>query len=187
MKTIIVIMLLLLLILIIEYPSIVLPLIVFTGTILFFIIRRTRSKLEKEEKLISKAINETSNKYKGLKSEIDIPVETRIVHYKSGDTKLLEGNLQIWFRDGILHFFPFIPVINRPIDIQNRVYLLEINIKDIECFFREESKEIDTILKYSNRGEDYFMIFSHRDYRIFKEIIPEKDLSLNLKKYTHLL
>ncbi|NMA85806.1 MAG: hypothetical protein GX968_00610 [Tissierellia bacterium] len=181
MRTIIVIIFLLLLLLTIEYPNIFLPLIILTGTILFFTIRRTKNKLQEEEQLISKAINETANLYRRLKSQIDIPVETRIVHYKGGDTKILEGNLQIWLRDGILYFFPFIPVIDRPIDIQNKVYLLEINIKDIEYFFREEKKGRDIVLKFSNKGEDYSMIFSHRDYRIFKEIMPDKDL-YSLKK-----
>jgi hypothetical protein len=75
-----------------------------------------------------------------------------------------------------LHFFPFIPVVDKPIDIQNQVYLLEINIKDIEYYFKEEKKGRDTILKFSNKGEDYSMIFSHKDYRIFKEIVPDKAL-----------
>lgn len=175
MKSIIAIILLLLLFLTIEYPTIFLPLIIFIGAMLFFFIRRARSKLEREEQMISRAIRETSNIYKEIKSQIDIPVETRIVHYKGGDTEILEGNLQIWFRDGVLHFFPFIPVINRPIDIQNKVYLLQVDIKDIEYFFKEESKERNTVLKYSNEEENYSMMFSNKDYRIFKEIMPDKD------------
>lgn len=175
MKSIVAIILLLLLLLITEYPNILLPLIILIGIILFFIIRRTKNELEKEEQVISKAISETSNMYKELKSGIDIPTETRIVHYKGGDIGILEGNLQIWFRDDILHFFPYIPVINRPIDIQDKVYLLKINIKDIDYFFKEESRGRDTILKYSNRGQEYSMVFSNRDYRIFKEIMPDKD------------
>ena len=176
MRTFALITLLLLLLLTIEYPSIFLPIIILTSAILFFIIRRTKNKFEEEEERISKAINESSNLYKILKSQIDIPIETRIVHYKGGDAKILEGNLQIWLRDEILHFFPFIPVVDKPIDIQNQVYLLEINIKDIEYYFKEEKKGRDTILKFSNKGEDYSMIFSHKDYRIFKEIVPDKAL-----------
>ena len=175
MKSVIAIILLLLLLLIFEYPNIVLPLLTIIGIILFFTVRRTMNKLEREEQVISRAINETTKKYKETKSKIDIPVETRIVHYSGGDARILEGNLQIWLRDGVLHLFPFIPVIDRPIDMENKVYLLKISLKDIECYFMEEGKGRHTILKYYNKGQIHSMAFSNRDYRIFKEIIPDKD------------
>jgi len=179
LRSAIIIILLLLLLLIIEYPTIFLPLIVSIGGILFIIIKRTSNKIAREEQAISQSIEESSNIYKKIKSEIDIPIETRIVYYKDGDVGILKGSLQLWLKDGVLHFFPFIPVINKPIDIRNKVYLLKINVRDIEYFSREESRGRDTILKYSHKGQDYLMIFSNKDYRIFKEIIPDKDFDFS--------
>lgn len=174
LKSAIVILLLLLLLLIVEYPTIFIPLVILVGGVLFIIIKRAYDKVLKEERAISEAIEESSDIYKKIRSEIDIPVETRIVYYKGGDVGILEGSLQVWLKDGMLCFFPFVPVIDEPVDIKDKVYLFKINIRDIECFCKRENRGRDTILKYSNKGKDYLMEFSNKDYRIFKEVIPDK-------------
>ena len=177
MKSVLVILSLLLLLFIVEYPKIFIPLIILTSSILFFRAKKVNDRMLKEEQIISESIEKSSNIYNKIKSEIDIPIETHIVHYKGGDVNILEGNLQVWLKDDMLHFFPFIPVIDKPLDIEDKVYLFKINIRDITCFSRNMGKE--TILKYSNKGEDYSMLFSSRDYLIFKEIIPNKAYKLS--------
>lgn len=177
LKSVLVILSLLLLLFIVEYPKIFIPLVILTSVVLFIMAKKANDRILKEEQIISQSIEKSSKIYNKIKSQIDIPSETRIVHYKGGDVNILEGNLQVWLRDGILYFFPFIPVIDEPLDIEDKVYLFKINIRDITYFFSNMGKE--TILKYSNKGEDCSMVFLGRDYLIFKEILPNKVYKLS--------
>lgn len=180
MKELVAIILLLSFPLTIRYPFIFIPIYLILGSLIYYIVSKTSHEIERENEKISHSIREATSKYEKLKLEVDIPTETRIVYYEKGDENILEGSLQTWLQEGVLYFFPFIPIIDKPINIDRKVYLLKININNIEYFSKD--KKAGTILKYINKGQEYEMVFSNRDYKVFKELIGGKDYKLFKKE-----
>jgi hypothetical protein len=168
-----IIILLILLLFTWEYPRIFIPIIVLTSGVLFISVKKVNNKILEEEKAIEEAKERFWEKYDEIKSKINIPVETRIVHYKEGDANILNGNLQAWVEDDMLCFFPFVLSLDETIDIDEKINLLKIFIDDIDYITRD-GNDGKTILKYYFRDKDYSMIFTSRDYMILKEMFPEK-------------
>lgn len=164
-----------------QYPAIFIPVLLVGLTIAYIIIKRAKSRIEKREEEISQSINEATSLYEKLRSKIEMPTETRMVYYQEGDVNILEGSMQMWVEEDALKLFPFIARINKPMDIKNQVYLLTIDIGDIESLFRDDRMEDRTILRYFYRGKEYRMKFSSRDYEVFRELIPDKSFA-SLKK-----
>lgn len=164
-----------------QYPAIFIPVLLVGLLLAYIIIKRAKSKIEKKEKEISQSVNEANNLYEKLRSEIAMPTETRIVYYQEGDVNILEGSMQMWVEGDDLKLFPFIAIIDKPLDIKNQVYLLTIDLGDIESLFKDDRRQDGTILSYSYQGKEYRMKFSSRDYEVFKELLPDKSFA-SLKK-----
>lgn len=157
-----------------EYPKISLPIIIVGVIILFILTKKINDKRIEEERTVTEAKERFWEKYSAIRSKVTIPAETHIVCYKDGDANILNGNLHVWIKDGMLCFFPFIPSVDEGIDINERVNLLKIFIEDIDYYTAIDNRE--TILKYDFKEKNHSMIFTNKDYKIFRELLPEKDI-----------
>ncbi|QQY78897.1 hypothetical protein EDD65_10450 [Keratinibaculum paraultunense] len=181
-----IVLLLIIFIFIVDYPNIFIPVILVIGGILFIKSTRAYNQLTDKEKKTIKAKDRVWRKYNEIKSMINFPIETHIVHYIKGDSNILKGSLHMWVQDKNLCFFPFIASIDGAnsisMDIEKNIFLLQIAIDDIEYYSIKSDKF--TVLVYAVKGEKHFMFFTKRDYVVFENLLPGKAYSyLDKKNY----
>ncbi len=181
-----IVLLLIIFIFIIDYPNIFIPVILITGGILFVKGTKAYNQLTEKEKKAIKTKDRAWRKYNEVKSMVNFPVETHIVHYIKGDATILKGSLQMWIQDEYLCFFPFVTSIDEinstNMDIEKSIFLLQIAIDDIKYYSIKSNKFV--VLVYFVKNEECFMSFAKRDYAVFEKLLPEKAYSYLGKKRT---